>query len=201
MANILANHTAAFIFYGGEWNDTSDEIRTTNTVGSTMFLEFSGTNFSAFGLTGLCARFRKFNPPNVNATSNFGHSHISPPSGDVNAPVQSPQTPGQPFLALQNLAKGYHNITLNLTHGTLGLSRLMWFDPEASATNVRQLYTQQMANGGRSVSPALNFGNTSVISICVPRATNTTLANITFSFQGTGIVIVGQTGPEGGSFK
>ncbi|KAG9076838.1 hypothetical protein FRC06_009251 [Ceratobasidium sp. 370] len=120
MANITADNTAAFISYGGEWDDSSEEIRITGTAGSTAYLEFDGTTLSAFGV---------FNPPNDSFTYLVDGL---PPSGSINTIIQPSQSPDQPFLEFRNLAKGHHSITFNLTSGSLGLSHLMWFDPQAS---------------------------------------------------------------------
>ncbi|KAG8731430.1 hypothetical protein FRC10_001728, partial [Ceratobasidium sp. 414] len=117
MTNITANNTAAFISYGGPWDDSSDDTRATSTAGSTFSLEFSGTDFSAFGI---------FNPPNDNFTYLVDGQ---PPSG-INV-TQPSQALDQPFLILRNLTKGPHSIALNLKTGNLSLSRLMWYDPQA----------------------------------------------------------------------
>ncbi|KAG9077973.1 hypothetical protein FRC06_008611, partial [Ceratobasidium sp. 370] len=120
MASIIANNTAAFILYGGNWNDSSDEIRTTGTIGSNMFLEFDGTTLSAFGT---------FDSQSANFTSLVDGQ---PRVGNITSTIQ-PSLPTQPFLVFQNLSEGHHNIMLNLTTGALGLTQIVWYNPQASA--------------------------------------------------------------------
>ncbi|KAG9077089.1 hypothetical protein FRC06_009103, partial [Ceratobasidium sp. 370] len=120
MASVIANNTAAFILYGGNWNDSSDEIRTTSTLGSNMFLEFDGTTLSAFG---------KFDPRSANFMSLVDGQ---PRVGNITLIIQ-PSVPTQPFLEIQNLSEGHHNITLSLINGVLGLTQIVWYNPQASA--------------------------------------------------------------------
>ncbi|KAG8715254.1 hypothetical protein FRC08_010784 [Ceratobasidium sp. 394] len=182
MTSITANNTAAFISYSGEWDDIRDEIRTTSIPGSTMTLEFSGTTLSAFGV---------FNPPNDIFTYSVDDQS---PVKSTNATIQSPD---EPFLQLHDLAKGHHSITFNLTNGTLGLSRLVWYDPQASAVEGSPI---DPSNNSAVHTTDGQWGQLNQFGIDF-WTTNQDLAKITFSFQGTGIVLMGLTGPEGGSFN
>ncbi|KAG8791884.1 hypothetical protein FRC12_007872 [Ceratobasidium sp. 428] len=120
MADITADNTAAFISYSGEWDDSDETTRRTNTAGATLSLEFSGTALSVYG---------EYNPDD---SGNFTYQLFDEQELSNNtAIIQAANAADRPFLAFHNLAKQPHTLTLSLVNGSLGVNRLVWFDPQA----------------------------------------------------------------------
>ncbi|KAG8723475.1 hypothetical protein FRC09_003189, partial [Ceratobasidium sp. 395] len=102
MANITAENTAAFIEYGGDWNDDSDDIRMATAPNSTLTLRFTGTALWAFG--------------------EFDGSVDCQLDGRVcpTTTFQPSKALDRPFLALQNLVYGPHVLWFGYTGGAFG---------------------------------------------------------------------------------
>ncbi|KAG8725416.1 hypothetical protein FRC09_020422 [Ceratobasidium sp. 395] len=135
MANITAENTAAFIEYGGDWSDDSDDIRRATAPNSTLTLRFTGTALWAFGEfdgsvdVGVILWFNTIDRSNFSLCTLQCQldGRICP-----NTTFQPSNVPDRPFLSIQNLVYAPHVLSFGYTGGAFGVSRLVWYDPNAS---------------------------------------------------------------------
>ncbi|KAG8721317.1 hypothetical protein FRC09_008080, partial [Ceratobasidium sp. 395] len=185
MANISVSSADAVIAYGGTWDDRAPNARYAGAPWSSATVVFNGTTFRAYGL---------FNSTNVRPLYIVMtiHQHMfkaiyactvdGEQRDSTTAPFQLSSDVNQPFLEISNLNDNTHTVTLNITGGALGLSRMEWYDAQARsvpATSKHEFFTDR-----------LNLNTTSTAS-----------ASIVFSFQGTGIAVTGIVGPSAGTFN
>ncbi|QRV85194.1 F-box-like protein [Ceratobasidium sp. AG-Ba] len=180
MAFISANSADAIIAYDGTWDDRAPNARYAGAPWSSATLVFNGTSFKAYGL---------FNSTNAIYTCNVdGEQRDSTtasfqPSSDVN----------QPFLEITNLNSNTHTVTLNITGGALGLSRMEWYNAQASNNSGSAIRGSTDSTGAWTTLTTQDGTELST--------TSTASASIVFNFQGTGLTITGITGPSAGVFN
>lgn len=180
MAFISTSSADAMIAYGGTWDDRAPNARYAGAPWSSATLVFNGTTFKAYGL---------FNSTNAIYTCNV--------DGELRdattAPFQLSSDLNQPFLEISNLNSNTHTVTLNITGGALGLSRMEWYNAQASNSSGPVIHGSTDSGGSWTFTTAQDGTQLNT--------TSTASASIVFNFQGTGIVVTGITGPGAGVFN
>ncbi|KAG8722740.1 hypothetical protein FRC09_005802, partial [Ceratobasidium sp. 395] len=196
MANISVSSADAVIAYGGTWDDRAPNARYAGAPWSSATVVFNGTTFRAYGL---------FNSTNVRSLYIVMtiHQHVfkaiyactvdGEQRDSTTAPFQLSSDVNQPFLEISNLNDNTHTVTLNITGGALGLSRMEWYNAQASN------YSGSIIHGSTDSTGSWNAVTTQDGTQL--NTTSTASASIVFSFQGTGIAVTGIIGPSAGTFN
>ncbi|KAG8783145.1 hypothetical protein FRC12_020055 [Ceratobasidium sp. 428] len=185
MANISVSSADAVIAYGGTWDDRAPNARYAGAPWSSATVVFNGTTFRSYGL---------FNSTNaIYACTVDGEQRDS-----TTAPFQLSSDVNQPFLEISNLNDNTHTVTLNITGGALGLSRMEWYNAQASNYSGSIIHGSTDSTGSWNALTAQDG-----TQLKHPRysTTSTASASIVFSFQGTGIAVTGIVGPSAGTFN
>ncbi|QRV90323.1 hypothetical protein RhiJN_18341 [Ceratobasidium sp. AG-Ba] len=163
MAYISANSADAIINYGSDWDDGDPAVRSANKRGSTATLRFRGSALYAFG----------------NYDNNTSALGLKIDDEKVtNATLRSASTAAnQSFLTISGLgAEDDHVFELTLRRGTLALSRLVWFDPQASSQ--LSAHVEGIFQGGWSTSAIQSDGTMQYVPESSPAWTANTRAKL-----------------------